>query len=291
MSECAMVDTGSKKPLSRAENAAYVIEQLRELGFEANPGSRLMRMHKVWQRGPHKFGTPDFWIALESDRDMLQLGFVLEQLGAYGDKTAFVEVVRRMLSDSVLSQHDRKRSPGRDAQFELYLAAVCQKAGMLPVGYEEPDVTCTVAGVSFGIAAKRIKSLQQAGKRIKEAADQIADHKRPGIIALDISIGFNRNNSPIISPLHNQMIDTINDAQANQLFYKHEHLIKKCCLGRGVLGIVLFDFRTRVKTNEWCQHRFAMWMDLFENVRDLRVYREFYDRFIAVIPNRQDTID
>lgn len=282
-----MSGTESKKPLSRIENAAFVIEQLRNLGFDPNPSSRLMRMHEVWKRGPHEFGTPDFWIALESDRDMVQLGFVFEQLEADVDDTAFLQVVTRLLSDSVLRQHDQTQSAGRDAQFELYLAAICQKARMVPVRYEEPDVSCIVAGDSFSIAAKRIKSLGQSAKRIRDAADQLADRNRPGIIALDLSMAFNRSNSPVISPKHNQMLDMINEAQANQFFDEHDRLITKCCLGRGVLGVVLFDFRTRVMKNQWCQDRFAMWMELIQTEADKCIYQDFYDRFIAVMPNRQ----
>ena len=60
-----MTDQEKPKRLSRTENAAYVIEQLRNLGFDPNPSSRLMQMYRVWERGPHAFGTADFWIALE----------------------------------------------------------------------------------------------------------------------------------------------------------------------------------------------------------------------------------
>jgi hypothetical protein len=284
-----MDDIESNEPLGRIENAAYVIAQLCKLGFEPKPGSRFMRMHKVWENRSHEFGTPDFWIALESDRDMVQLGFILEQLGSDSENAAFRAVVERLLYDNVLPQQERQHSPGRNAQFELYLAAVCKKAGLLPIGYEEPDVTCVVAGVPFGVAAKRIKSAQQGAKRIKDAATQIVKSQRLGIIALDISIGFNRRNSPVISPLHNQMLDKITDATTNHFFDKHERLIAKTCKGHGVLGVVVFDFRTRVQDNQWCQHRSAMWLDLSENERERRLYQEFHDRFNSVTPNRQKT--
>lgn len=285
-----MCPTEPRTRLSRIENAAYVIDQLRALGFDPNPSSRLIRMRKVWERGPHSFGTPDFWIALESDRDMVQLGFIFEQLGVHAKHAKFLSVVERVLDDSPLAQDDRKQSRGRDAQFELYLAAICQKARMAPVGYDEPDVTCVVNGIPFCMAAKRIKNVQQAADRIKKAAGQVIKSQRLGVIALDMSIGFNRTNAPVVSPLHNQMLDMINETQANQFIDQHEKLIAKYCLGKGILGIVVFDFRNRVIKEQWGQHRFAMWTPIDGNDDENRVYQEFYELFCSVMPNRKETI-
>jgi hypothetical protein len=273
------------KQLTRAENAAYVIETLRKLGFALNPSSRLMRMHRVLQQGKTEFGTRDFWIALESDRDMVQLGFALRELQADGGNLAFRNVVERLLNDSVLPQHDRKDSAGRDAQFELYLAAVCQKAKLLPVGYDEPDVTCFIDGEPFCIAAKRIKSVKQASKRIKVAAGQISNGTRPGIIALDMTIGFNRGNHPVVSPLHNQMLDLINETQARQFIDEREDMIERVGGGKGVLAVVAFDFRTRLLDGAWRQHRSTIWLELQNSDKERRIFQTFYDRFVAVVPN------
>ena len=280
-----MITGITEKPTTRAENSTYVIETLRRLGFELPPKSRLMRMHQVLQQGNHEFGTEEFWISLESDRDMVQIGFALHQLEADRDNPAFLKIIERILDDSVLSKDDRTESKGRNAQFELYLAAVCQKAKLLPVGYDEPDVTCYVDGTPFCIAAKRIKNKKQVGKRIKKAARQIVEQSRKGIIALDITIGFNRKNFPVISPSQNQLLDWINDFQAKQLFDAHEVSIERHGGGKGVLAAVAFDFRTRLIDGAWRQHRSAHWLELQNSVEENRLYKSFYDRFIAVVPN------
>lgn len=129
------------------------------------------------------------------------------------------------MNDSVLPQQDRENSPGRDAQFELYLAAICQNAGLLPVDYEEPDVTCTVEGTKFGIAAKRLKRLSQIKNRIRKAADQIKNANLPGIIALDLSFARNQGNRPIISQVESQLYLMIAHAKNNQFFGEHEQEI------------------------------------------------------------------
>ena len=271
--------------MTRAENASNVINRLKKLGLQPPQNSRLMLMNQVLQAGHHEFGTPECWIALESDRDMIQLGFIFDELESHSASPAFQGLAKKLLYDHVLSHHDRENSTGRDAQFELYLAAVCHKAGLLPVGYHEPDVTCVVDGVPFGVAAKRIKNVQNARARIKKAATQIIGAGRPGIIALDLSIGFNRDNQPVVSPIHNQMLDVINDAQARSLFDALEHMIERVGRGKGVLGVVAFDFRTRLVDGAWRQHRSAIWLELENSESECQLFQSFYDRFTAVLPN------
>src|SRR5262245_51039241 len=151
------VDPENLMRRSRAENATYVVDQVRSLGLVPHPTSRLMQMHRALNRGHVHCDDPDFPAALEAERDLQHLGFAFDQMHAHRDKPKFRALVKRLLKDSVLPQDNRENSPGRDAQFELYLAAICQKAGLLPVDCAEPDVTCTVEGAKFGIAAKRLK--------------------------------------------------------------------------------------------------------------------------------------
>ena len=90
----------------------------------------------------------------------------------------------------MLPNEDRSHSKGRDAQFELFVAAVCQNAGLHPVAREEPDVTCHIEGIKFGIAAKRIKSVTNLKKHVRKAAQQIEGAGFPGMIALDTNVAF-----------------------------------------------------------------------------------------------------
>jgi len=199
------------KPRTRAENAANVIDQVRALGLKLNDSSRLIRMKRVLDRGYIAPEDPDFPIALESMRDQQHVGFAFDQMRAHGDHPRFREVVRRLLKDSALPQMDREESPGRDAQLEVYLAALCQSAGMVPVDLEEPDITCHAEGVKFGIAAKRLKSLDQVRKHVKKAADQVSKSGLPGIVVLDLSLAWNRENLPITSGIMSQLYEMTAD--------------------------------------------------------------------------------
>ncbi|GAG16023.1 unnamed protein product, partial [marine sediment metagenome] len=194
---------GNPMQRTRAENASFVVSAVRALGIEPHPQSRLMQMHRALT------GTttiiepdhPDFQTALEAQRDMQLLSFVFDQSQEQGAHGAFRDLVKQTLKDSVLPQDDRGQSTGRDTQFQLYVAAICQSAGLVPVGYEEPDVTCVVDGIKFCIAAKRLKNVSNLRKHVKKAAQQIETARLPGMIALDTCVALNRSNMRFIAPI------------------------------------------------------------------------------------------
>src|SRR5262249_3273029 len=54
--------------ITRIQNATYVLEKIRDLGFE--PGKRLRKMHDTVCRGLVAYDDPDFPIALQADREI-----------------------------------------------------------------------------------------------------------------------------------------------------------------------------------------------------------------------------
>ncbi len=274
-------------PRTRGENASYIIEQVRAIGLNPHPTSRLMRMHKVLSSDFIPFDDPRFSTALEAVRDLQQLGFVFDQLQSHRDDDKFKALVKKTLKDSTLPQNDREQSVGRNSQFHLYLAAVCQNAGLHPVTYDEPDISCTINGREFGIAAKRIKSLHQIKRHIKKAADQIQGAGRPGIIAIELSLAWNPNNAPIISRLHSQMYVTISVLKATQLFDRYHADIFRWVQGHGVLGVLVFDFSIRLRQdNQWGLDGMSTWLETTQGNEQAKAdYRLFYDRFLAGVPN------
>jgi hypothetical protein len=274
-------------PRTRCGNATYIIQQVRELGLNPHPSSRLMQMHRVLNSGFIRFEDPRFPTALEAERDLQQLGFVFDQLQSHRHNPEFKALVKKALKDSVLPQDNRQESVGRNSQFHLYLAAVCQNAGLVPVGYDEPDVSCTIDGKKFGIAAKRIKSMDQIKGHIKKAAEQICRGKRPGIIALELSLAWNPKNVPIVSPLESQMYDTISVLQGEQLFDKYHEDIYRWVGGQHVLAVLVFDFRIRLRPNsQWGLDGMSTWLDATKDDEQAkREYKLFYDRFLTGVPN------
>ena len=99
--------------------------------------------------------------------------------------------MKSFTNDPAIPRKESKHTPGKDKQFELYLAARFKKANISAVR-EEPDLFCNIDGYEFTVAAKRIKSRNQLFKRIKEAGKQIIKARKPGIIAID-NRGLDRN--------------------------------------------------------------------------------------------------
>ena len=89
-------------PRTRGDNATYIIEQVRHLGLEPHPSSRLMQMPRVLNYGFIPFEDPRFPTAIEAERDLQQLGFVFDQLKTHRDDHEFKSLVKQALNDSVL---------------------------------------------------------------------------------------------------------------------------------------------------------------------------------------------
>jgi len=286
------MNTDSPNRPSGTENAIFVIKWLNDRGFTVKPGCRLMQMHDLLQNGHHDYHTPDFWIALESLRDLVELGFIFEQLGGHAASPKFSAVIKRLLrKDKPLPQDDRRNSFGRDAHWELYLAAICQRGAMTPVGFEGNDVTCMVDGTQLGIEAKRIKSENNAKERIRKAIEQIIKAKRPGVVAVDMSLAWNEHNCPIIEPIHNALLDMKLEAQGRQFFHRHKAWIEERCIGKGILALLVFNFVMRLREGKWRPHRHAVWFDLPQTQKESRLYESFKRKFCSVTPNRNDTIE
>ena len=189
----------------------------------------------------------------------------------------FQHLVKKVLKDSLLPHEDRSKSKGRDAQFELFVAAICQNAGMLPVSREEPDVICNVGDIKFCIAAKRIKNVTSLEKRIRKAADQIKKAGFPGIIALDTCVALNRNNERITTPIPDEQFGPLYRKAIKCFIDAFYHNIPGWVRGKGVCGIVIHDQQVRFQPNgEWLLEGMTMFID---TVSDNDLCKQEFDVF------------
>ncbi len=235
----------------RTEKAEFVIEHIKALGLPLNSQSRFMKMYSIWTNpaGLIQPNNPEFETALEAERDLQVLAFVFEQADIHSTDDEFQRLVVKALKDSPLPQEDRNNSKGRDAQFELFVAAICQNAGMLPIFREEPDVICHAGDIKFAIAAKRIKNVARLEQHVRKAAGQIKETGLPGIIALETSMALNRNNERVTTPIPDEMFGPLYNEAINRFvndFYdKFKHWIRK----KGVRCIVIHDQQVWHKPN------------------------------------------
>lgn len=74
----------------------------------------------------------------------------------------------------------------RDLQFQLFTTAVIAHSGF-EVSLKEPDVVFVYKDHEYSVAAKRVKSLKNLEKRVREAKNQIIGSNHYGFVALGLS--------------------------------------------------------------------------------------------------------
>ena len=277
-------------PRNQKETAEFVIESLNSLGLEPNPSSRLMKMYKV-VTGPNTvipYGHPDFEIAVEARRDMPVLAFILEQSHAKRHDSGLISKLSRVCYDSVLPQTDRQNSPGRDTQFELFVAAICQAEGLCPVGYEEPDIFCTMDGIRVGFAAKRVKSKSKIDKRIAEASKQIRKSGHPGFVALDTSIALNRANRWIGKAMSADKFGRKYGEAMNESLSEHENVFDRLKAQEGVVGCIFHDQQIRLDLDRvWALAGMTMIVGTASNAAEQKLFDLVSKRYRNGLPDVQ----
>lgn len=240
---------------SRQQLATFVVETIEAAGIRVPPASRLWQMNKLLNSGTATIepNHPDFEIALEAERDLQMLGFVFDHCPSTLRTAAFLERLEKLVSDAVLPQNNRTKSPGRDAAFELFIGAVCVAGKLLPVAWEEPDVTCVWNDVKYGFAAKRIKNLKNLETRIREAVIQVERSGLPGVIVLDATPAFNPENLRLA-----QMPDTIFRSEyfknCRATWSEHQSKVQALMARGHILGAVVHDNHVRMPPKRSCPY-------------------------------------
>lgn len=275
---------------TRPEISSFVIETIESEGIVVPPTSRLRQMHDLWHSGQTSLGPehPSHEIALEGDRDMQLLAFAFDQLSNKPSSHEYRRLLQKLVSDSVLPQHDRGNSQGRDAAFEVFVGAVCTGAQLQPVNWAEPDVTFTLDDMTYGMAAKRIKNLNNLVKRVKKAVDQIVNTGLPGMVVLDLGLAFNPENKRL-----RLMSDSIFYAEYEKNLWatwNRYHLPIQKHLARGdVLGIVIHDYHVRPKKEGWQLTGITLRVPSDHATSDQRnLYEKLSTLYVYGLPNQSD---
>jgi hypothetical protein len=173
----------------------------------------------------------------------------------------------------------------------LYLAAVCLAAGLYPVTLEEPpDITCWAGGSKFGIAAKRLKTLNNLEEHIKKGADQVRRSGCPGIIALDLTGARNTTNEPILSQLQSQLYVQLAQIRNYEFCDAHYQDIFCWVAGAPVRAVLLFEFTLRVTTEQsWSHDGMMCWLPTTQDQEQAEQELElFSSAFLKGMPNLED---
>jgi hypothetical protein len=278
-----------RTPQTRREQAEYVVERLTDFGVRINPSSRIGRMLRILRRpGIIEPDDADYPIVLESIRDMYQLRLIVDTMDAHRESRGFRVAADLLRKDLALPQDESKDTPGRNCQFQLYVAALCTNA-RLPTRHEEPDVTCDVEGAVCGIAAKRLKTIEALEENVKDAAGQIRRAAIPGIIALDLTLAQNPTNRRITSSLESQLHVNLSHAKYHDLFDKKGESIRELVAAKGVLAVWVFESTLRLMNDRtWRHDCCSFWFDTTEDATQDRLLDRFRTRFLSGVPNLID---
>ena len=165
---------------------------------------------------------------------------------------------------------------------------MCVAAQLVPVAWDEPDVTCVWDVVKYGFAAKRIKNIKNLEARVREAVDQIERSGLPGVIVVDAGPAFNPDNHRIA-----QMPDTIfwSDYFKNCRATWSEHQAKvQELMGRAhVLGLIVHDYHVRMQSGQWALAGMTMPVPAeARSLEDQRLFDQLAYLYTHALPNQND---
>jgi hypothetical protein len=223
-----------------AERLRTSLDLLRKLDVEIHPQSRAqsaLAFHDRLNADPSlvRLGDPEFEALLEAHhRTAIDL-FVITYM-AWEDRrrpgTPFTHDKLELIVQG--DDLDRGRdSAQRNMQFELYVAALLRLGGA-SVWNGEPDLRAEIAGMRVGIAVKRLRgtSSNTLEERVDEAANQIADWRTPGYIALSIDRRFTGVDPRIAEAELLDQLSAIFDAAR----------YRRAASNDAVLGVMLFGW-------------------------------------------------
>ena len=209
---------------------------LRDLGIEAHPESRLVRYEKlVVNRFRSRFTKDElnrdaYFILARAFSEIRQLAYIASYFRISNKHQGLIEKARILLHDSALPSIDRTKStPGRDAQFELFVAACWSACGFNcklrdPPG---PDLGLEIFGFYIGLEVKRIKSLSSLEKRVDKANKQNSTLPGGGAIVTDLSPVI-LNSLPYLRALsHKDVLQDLEGRLKNIMSTQHDKIEKR----------------------------------------------------------------
>ena len=241
-------------------------------------GSRFAQMIDALDEGGWIPETdPQFPAAREALRDLQLLWSALKHLRPVVGDAETARWLRKINRDILEPHKGTDRSPGRDAQFEFYVAAICTKAGMA-ISFQEPDLLCDLQGERYALAVKRVKSQRKFEKNFRSAVRQIERSRATGFAVMDLSVFSNPENRSVRPP---------STAQRRGLEYRAKWKpfvdgwfprMKQIIGGREVRGLIIHDLN--ISAPDYVLETFSYGVPLSpDNRRRKQEFDRFYESY------------
>jgi len=211
---------------------------------------------------------PNWRLFVQSLKDLQEYWFMIEILGEELVRSPFVERFTRSLLDATHPHDSKAGTPGRDAQFELFLAAIAARAGLVvdQSGDGGADWMLTSPIGRWSLEAKRIKSLKKMRAHLSKAATQIMESRIGGVIAMDISLACNPDCKPLPGVFTLAQIAKADEARMNSFIEQYGESIMEWVGSANVGFVLLHDFVIRTPPPVGAPHEPAGLVELWRKV-------------------------
>jgi hypothetical protein len=197
----------------------------------------------VKSKGIIENSHPHWRTFVQSLKDLQEYWFVIQVLGERLLQSPLLDRLVNSMSDSTLPTDSRASSPGRDAQFELFMAAIGARAGLEVdrPGDARADWIMAAPTGRWSLEAKRIKSFKKIEAHVRKAARQIVTSHVGGVIALDISLAVNPSSAPLRAFMPDSELEKWHARGTNALVNETLHPIAQW-IGAANVGFVLLHY-------------------------------------------------
>ena len=194
---------------------------------------------------------PDWLAFMQGLKDIQEYWFIIEVLGEQLLQPPFNKLFKSSLRDPGLPKDSKDHTPGRNTQFELFLAAIAARAGFTVerLGPGKPDWLLTVSGRKWSLEAKRIKSLDKMEQHIRKAGKQITASQIGGIIAVDISLVTAPSSAQLSSYVSDDVIEEAHSRRTDCFIKEYMPSIREW-VGSKSVGFLLFHDYVIVPAND-----------------------------------------
>jgi hypothetical protein len=233
-------------PYDELVNKVNALEnRMVKLGIRVSSSSRIANYRRVLnnflaiaQGGDLPKRQPNLKLFHQGMYEIEQLMVIVNDLSSPPEVQGWKQKVQIIVSGKDLPEDEERKTTARDLQFELFTAALCRRAGY-SILLEEPDVVVKHPISDFGIAAKRIKSVNKLSHRIKKAKDQILKSEMDGVICLDVTPLHNPTNAFMI--VEDPQI-AINEVQriADHFLHRNVKKIRSLIGTEEIFGFMVF---------------------------------------------------
>lgn len=265
---------------TRLENAEQVLCELERMGVDLANKPRIPSMVEALRRGTLSYGDREYPIAIQSIIDLHQIGYSLSALKDVIPPKDLIKKLKHVVNDATLTEDDTQNTIGRDTQLELYLAAICQNAGMGPVALAEPDVICNLEQKKLGVSAKRLKRESQALVRVSKAIKQISSTQMPGVVILDMTMAWMIDVHTACSHARSQTFEVVSYEKASAFFEANAASLMQKAGRTGTIAIGILDNMLAVTSDgAWESKSMLTWMPLEEPGSEVLSVEYFFETF------------